>query len=370
MIRDELHISSDEDIEVNICVSILETTNDVEFMDGILNDENVSPRRSRILSWLSFGFVIGALISIVAMILSKGRNDTMYPLILITNDLATACPTYPKPTPFAGKKGVAILLNDNAIGGAVKNVTILQRLKPYWNYGWQLPRSVMQPDTIEFVPMVWGGISYEQVQQRIATHVTQHIQSGTVKRILGYNEPDAIEQSNVPVQRALDMWPALESTTLSVVSPSCARPDKEWMQSFMGNATNTCKRVDWVAVHWYGPANFTMFKNSIIKYYNMYGRKPIIITEFAVANFNAKKLEDNVNTRANVLSFMKRALPWLEGRSWIVGYAWFSFSTWDPKGWTSAMYTTTGELTTLGQYYSSVRKETPKGNQSISYYVW
>ena len=97
----------------------------------------------------------------------------------------------------------------------------------------------------------------------------------------------------------------------------------------------------------------------------MYGKKPIILTEFAVADFKTETLAGNGNTREEVLSFMKQALPWLESRSWIAGYAWFPYSINDIKGWTSALYDDSGRLTPLGQYYASVRKETPKGNQTI-----
>jgi hypothetical protein len=365
MIREEIKVSSDI-IEVDMCVDNADTTRDISNMDETIQVEKENHRRKPILAW-SVGLAICALISVLVLLISKGPKSAITPLTLITNELVT-CRKYPKPPPFAGKKGVAISLNDNAVGGSMKNVTILQRLQPYWNYGWALPRSTLQPDNIEYVPMVWGGSSSDMVRERIATYVTPHIQSGQVKRIFGYNEPDAEEQSNILVQRALDMWPALESTGVSIVSPSCALPGNEWMRSFMNNVTTTCKRVDWVAVHWYGSANFTAFKKAITKYYYMYGRKPIIITEFAIADFEATKMEENFNSREKVLSFMKQAVPWLEGRSWIVGYAWFSFGIWDPKGWTSAMYNNAGDLSILGKYYASVRNETPQGNRSISYY--
>jgi hypothetical protein len=348
--------------------------------DGIIKSKelvgqgykNKSKRRYRPIIALSIGLLIGTIMSVTIFVVANVRSGSLIPTFftsIIHEQLF--CRTYPRPVPFAGKKGVAMQLNDFAAAGSpsnsYRNVPILQSLRPYWNYGWSAIRSTIQPDDIEWVPMIWGGNNVNAVRQRIDFYVVPHIQSGKVKRILGFNEPDAPSQANMTVQRALEIWPTLEYTNVSVVSPSCALPAGEWMRSFMVTATNTCKRVDWVAVHWYGSANFISFRNTIRNYYYMYGKKPIIITEFAVADFKTTTLEGNGNTREEVLSFMKRALPWLESRSWIVGYAWFPYRINDIKGWTSALYDDYGQLTRLGQYYASVRKDTPYGNQTIQW---
>jgi hypothetical protein len=344
--------------------------------DGIIKEEEMKGQDYRmkirfyhpIIISLLIGFLIGTMISMTVFVVANVRSSGS-PIFTSIIHEQLYCRRYPRPVPFAGKKGVAIQLNDHVTAGSrtssTRNVPILQGLRPYWNYGWSVVRSTMQPDDIEWVPMVWGGHDVNTVKHRVDSHILPHIQSGTVKRILGYNEPDAPSQANMTVERALEIWPVLEYTNVSVISPSCALPASAWMQSFMIAAMNTCKRVDWVGVHWYGSANFISFRNTIRNYYYMYGKKPIIITEFAVADFKTTTFEGNVNTREAVLSFMKQAVPWLESRSWIVGYAWFPFSVNDIRGWPSALYDDSGLLTPLGQYYASVRKDTPKGNQTI-----
>lgn len=346
--------------------------------DGIIKEEVEKGRgefpkskriRRQIVS-IAVGLLMGSMISMTVWIVANVRTGSVVPTIF-TSILQEQfyCRTYPRPPPFAGKKGVALPLNDNVAlnhrMSSVRNVPIVQRLRPYWNYGWSAVRSTLQPDDIEWVPMIWGGHNANAVQQRIDTYVVPHIKSGTVKRILGYNEPDSPNQSNMTVERALEIWPSLASTNASLISPSCAVPASAWMISFMTTAASTCQRVDWLAVHWYGSANFIPFRNTIRNYYYMYGKKPILLTEFAVADYTTTTLAGNGNTREEVLAFMKLALPWLESRSWIVGYAWFPFSTNDIKGWTSALHDDAGRLTPLGQYYASVRKETPHGNQTI-----
>lgn len=345
--------------------------------DGIIKEEvegqnyyKKSKRRHRRIIPLSIGLLIGAMISVTVFIVANVRSGSLIPTIFTSiMHEQLYCRTYPRPVSFVGKKGVALQLNDNvAVGSLIssaRNVPILQSLRPYWNYGWSSVRSTIQPDDIEWVPMIWGGQNANAVKQRIDSYVVPHIKSGKVKRILGFNEPDSPSQSNMTVERALEIWPTLEYTNVSVISPSCALPASEWMRSFMITSTNTCKRVDWVAVHWYGSANFISFRNMVRNYYYMYGKKPIILTEFAVADYKTTTFEGNGNTREEVLSFMKQALPWLESRSWIVGYAWFPYSINDIKGWTSALYDNSGQLTPLGQYYASVRKDAPYGNLTI-----
>lgn len=274
---------------------------------------------------------------------------------------------YPPPPPLPGKKGAALVFRDEGlINSWVVNLPKVLLLNPYWNYNWGATRIAAQPDDIEFVPMIWGGRNLTSVQEQLQAQVVPLFESGKVKRIFGFNEPDATLQSNIPVQRALDMWPALESMNLPLTSPSCAHPQNAWMQDFMENATATCKRVDWVGIHWYGGANFATFVNNITSYHDLYGQ-PIVITEFASADWSATTVAGNKLSRAAVLAFMKKALPWLEAQDWIVGYAWFSFDTTDPSGTSSALFDEQGGLTVLGQFYSSVRNGNPQGNQSITF---
>jgi Glycosyl hydrolase catalytic core len=307
----------------------------------------------------SFSVLIGLMIVVATLLITKypfHEKDSYNEMA----EMLDACPQqYPTPPPFAGKKGVAL---------GMQYDPMIRSLQPYWNYNWQNFRSANQPDDIEWVPMIWGGFAMENVRQRIETYVMPFVLTGQVKRIFGYNEPDSPLQSNIPVERALNIWPALESANVSLVSPSCAQPGGEWMQNFMYNSALNCQRIDWVGVHWYGMANFTRFSNSMKQYYEMYGRRPLVITEFAVSDFTATTRQENKNSRPDVLVFVKKAIPWLQQQDWIAGYAWFAFNIMDPIGYSSALFNTEGKLTVLGRYYQSVRNELPQGNQSIVHY--
>jgi Glycosyl hydrolase catalytic core len=277
-----------------------------------------------------------------------------------TNKLV--CPVFPPPPPLLGKKGIGFTLpNEGA-----ENMPKVIRLRPYWNYSWGPKQVAAQPLDIEFVPMIWGGNTAALVQKSLTDFIYPQVASGQSKRLLGFNEPDNVQESNVPVNRALDRWPLLESANVSLVSPACVQPDGPWLKGFIKNATETCKRVDWIGIHWYGLPNVAQFKSKLTATYQLYGgSRPLLITEFALANFTATTLADNKISRASVLAFMKQVLPWLEAQPWIVGYAWFPFSIAQPVGTSSALFNELGELTAAGRFYASVRTETPFGNQSI-----
>jgi hypothetical protein len=278
-----------------------------------------------------------------------------------------SCPQYPTPPPLPGKKGAAFLFRreGSAEGSWVENLPRVLDLNVSWNHNWDIHRIDAQPSDVEFTPMLWGGRrDTETIAALVQQEVLPNVQTGLALRLHGFNEPDKADQANITVARALELWPLLESIGVPLVSPSCAQPEGSWMQEFMSNATADCKRVDWVGVHWYGGTSFNSFASNMRSIYERYG-KPIIITEFAPADWQAKTVNENRNSPSAVLSFMKLAIPWLEEQDWIMGYAWFPFQKSHPNGGTSALFDEQNQLTACGRYYQSVRTDFPQGDQSI-----
>ena len=137
------------------------------------------------------------------------------------------------------------------------------------------------------------------------------------------------------------------------------------MRDFMKVADQRGYRMDYIGVHWYGSPSPTAFKRRMIEVYKAYGERPLLITEFAVADWSAKSPNENSLKREDVLAFMKDVLPWMEKQNWIAGYAWFSFEIDDPNGSGSALFDKAGNLTATGRFYRSVTNEDPDGDQSI-----
>ena len=276
-----------------------------------------------------------------------------------------------------GKKGICFSMRAaGEEGSAQENLPRLKKVNPYWSYSWGWYQVGGQPSKVECVPLAWGAWSTGGLRKGLQEKVVPHIKSGKVKRFLGFNEPDKKEQANMPYRAALKYWPILESLNVPLCSPGCANPEglnvgtvqgvnSSWMIDFMREADRLGYRVDYVGVHWYGGTDAADFKAKMRRIYEKYGRRPLMITEFAPADWQAKIHSKNRMKAPAVLAFMKEVLPWMEKQDWIAGYAWFSFEPNEPHGHTSSLFKQNGDLSALGRFYQSVTIQNPNGDQSI-----
>ena len=278
---------------------------------------------------------------------------------------------------FPGKKGICLTMRKAGESGSAEgNLPRLKKVNPYWSYSWGWDQVPNQPSNVEFVPMAWGAWSVDGLRKGLQKSVVPHIKSGKVKRFFGFNEPDKREQANMSYQNALKYWPQLESLNVPLCSPACANPEGindnsvqgvrgTWMKDFMKEADRRGYRVDYTGVHWYGGTHVHHFKDKMKRIYEKYGRRPLLVTEFSPADWEARKLSQNRHKTEYVLAFMKEVLPWLERQDWVAGYAWFSFEHNQAVGHTSSLYDKNRNLTACGRYYRSITMENPDGDQSI-----
>lgn len=275
-----------------------------------------------------------------------------------------------------GKKGACLVIKD------ANDLELVQSLDPHWHYSWnvKLPFATALPNA-EWVPQVWGGAkSMQLMQEKLDEHIIPRIENGLCHRLLCFNEPDKVHQANMTVEDCLKFWPLFEKLNIPLCSPSCANPlgssggkqrsacqgvTGAWMPDFMAEASKRNYRVDYIGVHWYGGANFATFKDTMKEIYETYDRRPLLITEFAVADWDCDCCERNRHSQKRVLEFMKHTLPWLERQEWVIGYAWFSFGVDQHQGTSSALFNKQRKLTALGRFYKSVTAENPNGNQEI-----
>ena len=139
------------------------------------------------------------------------------------------------------------------------------------------------------MPMVWGAWEEDKLQERLNKHIVPKINSGDVHQVLGFNEPDKLDQANMPYFKALEYWPRLEALGVPLCSPSCANSLSDvddstlgvrgtWMRDFMKAADKRGCRIDYIGVHWYGGPSPTAFKQRMIDIYKTYGQRPLLIT--------------------------------------------------------------------------------------------
>ncbi len=247
-------------------------------------------------------------------------------------------------TLWPAKKGAALTTKNPGWEAKVSS------LEPSWHYSWSAVLQPTRPQGVPFAPMIWGYYGPTPTFQETIATLTQQRAQGFVTELLGLNEPDGVDQANVSVARALEAWPAFESTGLRLGSPAPVNPTNAWMREFMTAVDAQGLRVDFVTVHWYGGLNADSLLNVLQSVHTLYGR-PVWLTEFAPADWAATPERPNRYTPADIEAFMRRALPLLDAAPFVERYSWFSFAPSSLPGGPAALFDDDGNLTPLGQVY-------------------
>jgi hypothetical protein len=201
------------------------------------------------------------------------------------------------------------------------------------------------PDGIEYVPMIWGKWSCTQ-------STVKKLVSQKHTTLLGFNEPGAKKQANLTVEQAIKLWPILMESGMRLGSPANIHADGVWMKAFMKEVDRRGYRVDFIAVHSYMGMDSQHFLRRLGKIHQLYN-KPLWITEFAVADWEARVDKANIYSPEHVSDFMETVVPKLEQLDYIERYAWFSSPVVVPSLAPSALFRPDGTLTSLGNLYAS-----------------
>ncbi len=209
-----------------------------------------------------------------------------------------------------------------------------------WRYDWSAGGSTTS--YVEYVPIRqnggwpgWSEISGKQY----------------VSHVLGFNEPDHTEQSNLTVSQALAQWPEMMKTGLRIGSPACTATS--WLYAFMDSCKARNYRVDFVAWHAYwGGKSPQNWYNDLKAIYTRTGR-PIWITEWNNgANWTTESwpTSDHSLSTANAakqLADLKGILNVLDTASFIERYSIYNWVQ-DCRAMVLA-----DTLTPAGKYYST-----------------
>ena len=164
------------------------------------------------------------------------------------------------PWRWTAKRGWADTAGDNAL------------VHVYWFYDWGNGRTSTSDS--EYAPMQWGG--------GYSTSINSKQKSTS---LLGFNEPDETNQANLTVSAAISDWPNLVHSGLRLGSPAVSDSSgtgvgKNWLYSFMGQATNLGFRVDFVPIHAYCPSSSASALMSYLADAYSKTKRPIWLTEF------------------------------------------------------------------------------------------
>lgn len=200
-----------------------------------------------------------------------------------------------------------------------------RRLNGAWSYSWGRQTSSAFPfmgPAHGFNPMQWGNFNFAHGSgQGPLETIHRDLQSNPRPvYLMGFNEPDKIEQSNVSVTTAISRWPRLLGQDAPLVSPAPASAFNGWLEDFSTQADALGYRRDYTAAHWYANPSADSLINNLNSIYTTFGR-PVWLTEFSTVRWSGTTtwtLRDNFNFLAE---FMWRA----EALTWLKRYSLFAF---------------------------------------------
>ena len=231
-----------------------------------------------------------------------------------------------------------------------------------WHYNWNQVRLLAAGKvTAQFVPML-----YSDAETRLATLATDLDGLNMPKQILGFNEPDHPQQTNMTTGEARRAWRDLEAAAavenLRIGSPATISPDAWWMNRFMEDATaleSPDLKMDFVACHVYQNPHVGTFLDKIDALHDRWG-KPVWVTETAVADFYAAPgigtAKSTRYTREEVEDYMEELWAALQSRPWLERFAWKTRVEHDNQMWFSSLFKDDGTLTSTGVKYRDLTK--------------
>ncbi len=245
--------------------------------------------------------------------------------------------------PPGARKGFGISLSKRI---ALEQLNSLD-LTWFYNWGERYPAARPEP---EFVPMVWGSGG---VRRNAVERIQAEIEYSRATHLLGFNEPDHSGQANMSVSRAIDLWPHLQKAGLRLGSPAPVQALGDWLKEFMDRAAAKDLRVDFVAMHSYTPPNPDSLLETVQSLHERYG-KPVWITEFAVADWQAKASAPSRFSESEILSFMEETVAGLREMPFVERFAWKTRAHDDPIMGKSALFRKDGSLSPTGELYKSL----------------
>lgn len=177
---------------------------------------------------------------------------------------------------------------------------------PDWAYNWGRNYSQPIPPDASYFPMQWGNFNWDigSNQGPLRQEYSNWRRRADGIHLLGFNEPDRTDQSNMTLASVISLWPRLMEMDQPLVSP--APGTASWLAGFYTQAESLGYRIDYTAIHNYpGPngGSSNNLINSILDAHNNWDR-PVWLTEFSFVDWGGNQSwseEDNYNCLAEFL---------------------------------------------------------------------
>ena len=236
------------------------------------------------------------------------------------------------------------------------DLEVIKNASWYYNWGQEPIESIKSTmkDYLDYCPMIWDE---DYSKDNLRRYLSEHPE---IDYLLGFNEPNFIEQANIGPREAALLWPEIEKIAdefdLKLVSPALNfsysggavieegieyTDPFQYLDDFFDALPDT-SRVDYIAIHGY-------FDNTgaLPWYIGLYEKYdlPLWLTEF---NHSAGYIDE-----ISQQNFLVEALDYLENEPSVFRYAWFLARS--PQTNTNLFKNdTSGELTNLGLIFANM----------------
>ncbi|HKJ42675.1 MAG TPA: glycosyl hydrolase, partial [Sunxiuqinia sp.] len=209
-----------------------------------------------------------------------------------------------------------------------------------WYYSWSADQTSTSNLEYSVIKQNWSWPGWNEINNK-----------QDISHLLGYNEPDHTEQSNIAVDDAVAQWPEFLKSGLRVGAP--ATTNFGWLYDFIDQCDARNYRVDYVAIHAYWGGKSPQSWYNDLKYIHERTGRPIWITEWNNgANWTNESWPDSNHalTDANAtkqLNDLKGILQVLDTTSFIERYSIYNWVQ-DCRA-----IILNGNLTPAGEYYAN-----------------
>ncbi|WP_430931141.1 glycosyl hydrolase [Saccharicrinis sp. 156] len=240
-------------------------------------------------------------------------------------------------------------------GSCGKGVDVQDALGSEWYYAWGMTNGYSTAER-EFVPMSWsGGDGFSGLSATRAAG-----QNMAFNHHLGFNEPDLEDQSNMSVERALEVYPNLFASGLRLGSPAVSHGGLTWINEFMDSCVAKGYRVDFIAIHDYvrrSPKGYYDRYKALHDKYNV----PIWVTEY---NYGNPGMGSPVITDEVALAKLQSINNMMDTCSFIERYSMFYFQ---PSAGQLSIFETRTPIVfnIIGEYYKAHESPYPSYTQEV-----
>lgn len=224
----------------------------------------------------------------------------------------------------------------------------IKGLNVAWHYNWEPYCNLTTPP---WTPMVKNA--KRMLEEDAIGKIMRGLPQTQAKHLLGFNEPDYASQANMSVDQAISLWPQLQKTGLRLGAPATVNVTSPWLKDFMAKAKLKGLRVDFMTMHCYGWPNVDSFLGKVKMLHDLYG-KPIWVTEYAVADFEATSTKPSRYSRSQTEDFMRGTVAGMRAMPYVERFAWKTRDITDRKMGNSALFNLDGSRTSTGRLYASL----------------